>query len=68
MSAILASSFALLVAATSYVVVLIFSVGAMIFASCRFANGRDSKGNRSVCVLVLGDFGRSPRMQYVNCC
>ena len=40
------------------------AVLAILLAVCRMRRGRDSSGRRSVTVLVLGDFGRSPRMQY----
>jgi hypothetical protein len=36
----------------------------VLLAVCRLRRTRDSSGRRSVTVLVLGDFGRSPRMQY----
>lgn len=39
---------------------------AALFAVCHVRRKRDGAGRRSVTVLVLGDFGRSPRMQYVS--
>ncbi|CAE8650342.1 unnamed protein product, partial [Polarella glacialis] len=34
------------------------------FGYCRLLRSNEDKGQRNVTVLVLGDIGRSPRMQY----
>lgn len=39
-------------------------LGAVVLGVCRLRPTKDLKKRRSVTVLVLGDFGRSPRMQY----
>eukprot|EP00041_Stephanoeca_diplocostata_P039226 m.1600846 g.1600846 ORF g.1600846 m.1600846 type:complete len:481 (-) comp25352_c1_seq1:8447-9889(-) len=64
MLSLVASSVSYLITVVPYVFLFIVSVGAILVASCRSASRRDTDGHRSVCVLVLGDFGRSPRMQY----
>ncbi|XP_036409136.1 chitobiosyldiphosphodolichol beta-mannosyltransferase [Megalops cyprinoides] len=46
---------------------LIFAVLPVIAVACVYLQtrrARNSHANRNVCVLVLGDIGRSPRMQY----
>lgn len=56
--------FACLLLAAVHAVVCVPVVLLVILVICRQRSFRDKTGQRSVCVLVLGDFGRSPRMQY----
>lgn len=44
--------------------VLLVLVAGLLWLSVRALRRRDAGTERRVCVLVLGDVGRSPRMQY----
>ncbi|MBN3313628.1 ALG1 mannosyltransferase, partial [Atractosteus spatula] len=48
---------------SSWAVLPVIVVGCVLLIARRSRAGR-ARTNRSVCVLVLGDLGRSPRMQY----